>query len=113
MNRPTPDPYLAECPSRKLIDVIGNKWVLLVFPLLYKGPKRSSELLREIEGISQKMLTQTLRLLEENGLVERRDYHEVPPKVDYRLTELGKSLGVLIAEVDDWVVDNFYATRGE
>ncbi|WP_315980960.1 helix-turn-helix domain-containing protein [Aliamphritea spongicola] len=59
------------------------------------------------------MLTQTLRLLEENGLVERRDYHEVPPRVDYRLTELGKSLGVLIAEVDDWVVDNFYATRGE
>ncbi|WP_271271520.1 winged helix-turn-helix transcriptional regulator [Aliamphritea hakodatensis] len=113
MNRPTPDPYLAQCPSRKLIEVIGNKWVLLVFPLLYKGPKRSSELLREIDGISQKMLTQTLRLLEQNGLVERCDYQEVPPRVDYRLTELGLSLGSLIGAVDDWVVDNFYATQGQ
>ncbi|WP_461534910.1 winged helix-turn-helix transcriptional regulator [Spongorhabdus nitratireducens] len=110
MTLPTPDPYIATCPSRKLIAIIGNKWTLLIFPLLAEGPKRNSELLRKIEGISQKMLTQTLKELESHGLVSRTDYLQVPPKVDYRLTDLGRSLLSLIAAIDNWVVDNFYNT---
>jgi DNA-binding HxlR family transcriptional regulator len=67
--------------------------------------------MRRIDGVSQKMLTKTLKDLEENGLVLRTDYHEVPPKVDYRLTELGQSLGVLIGKIDTWVVEHFYETQ--
>ena len=103
-----PDPYNPECPSRELIDVIGDKWTLLILPALSAGPKRNSELLREIGGISQKMLTQTLKRLENYNLLERRDYQTVPPHVDYRLTKLGKSLGKLVAGVDQWVIKNFY-----
>lgn len=106
--RPTPDPFNAECPSRELIEVIGDKWTLLLLPKLAEGPKRNGELLRAVGGISQKMLTQTLKALEEHALVERRDYGEVPPRVDYRLTGLGQSLGALIARIDDWVVEHFY-----
>ncbi|MEL6257894.1 MAG: helix-turn-helix domain-containing protein [Pseudomonadota bacterium] len=110
-DRPTPDPYSSLCPSRELIDVIGDKWSLLLFPVLAQGPVRNGELKRRLEGISQKMLTQTLKSLEEYGLVERRDYQEVPPRVDYALTPLGQSLGRLIAQVDDWVVEHFYALQ--
>ena len=75
------------------MDLLASKWVLLLIPLLEKGPLRNAELLRLVDGISQKMLTETLRELEAYGLVGRHDYQTVPPKVDYRLTELGKSLG--------------------
>ena len=109
--RRTPDPYDGRCPSRAIIELIGDKWTLLLMPLLIQGPKRNGELLRKVEGISQKMLTQTLKGLERNGLVERRDYQEVPPRVDYRLTPLGRSLGKLIAELDDWVVENYYKMK--
>ena len=107
-----PDPYVALCPSREIIAVVGDKWSLLVIPLLVDGPKRNAELLRSIEGISQKMLTQTLKRLEHFHLVERHDYNEVPPRVDYRLTELGASLSVVIKQLDDWVVENFYQMTG-
>lgn len=109
-DRPTPDPYVAHCPSRALLEVIGDKWTLLLMPALAEGPKRNGELKRRIEGISQKMLTQTLRGLEENGLVRRIDFQQVPPRVEYQLTDLGRSLGVLVSQMDDWVVDNYYAT---
>ncbi|MES0884413.1 winged helix-turn-helix transcriptional regulator [Roseibium sp. SCP14] len=102
-----PDPYAAACPSRKILSIISDKWSLLVIPLLIKKPLRHAELLKAIEGISQKMLTQTLRRLEQHGLVERHDYHEVPPRVDYRLTKLGRSLSGIIGELDNWVIDNF------
>ena len=105
-----PDPYVATCPSRQLLSVIGDKWSLLIFPLLAERRMRNAELLRAIEGISQKMLTQTLRRLEAYRLVERHDYGEVPPRVDYSLTELGKSLTKAIATLDKWVVDHFYDT---
>ena len=104
-----PDPYVARCPSREIIAVVGDKWSLLVIPLLIDGPKRNAELLRAIEGISQKMLTQTLKRLEHFRLVERHDYGEVPPRVDYRLTELGASLSTVIKQLDRWVVENFSA----
>ncbi|WP_170419567.1 winged helix-turn-helix transcriptional regulator [Ruegeria atlantica] len=102
-----PDPYVAMCPSREIIAVIGDKWSLLVVPLLLKGPQRNTELMRQIEGISQKMLTQTLKRLERYNLVDRHDYGEVPPRVDYRLSPLGHSLATVISTLDNWVIDNY------
>ncbi|WP_050773112.1 winged helix-turn-helix transcriptional regulator [Roseobacter sp. SK209-2-6] len=104
-----PDPYIALCPSRQIIAVIGDKWSLLVIPLLLEGPMRNAELMRAIEGISQKMLTQTLKRLEEYNLVIRQDYGEVPPRVDYRLSPLGLSLAQVIGTLDNWVIENFDA----
>jgi DNA-binding HxlR family transcriptional regulator len=80
------------CPSRVLLDRIADKWAALIIHLLGDGRQRFSELERQIGGISQKMLTQTLRELERDGLVARTVYPVVPPHVDYRLTPLGRSL---------------------
>lgn len=102
-----PNPYQAGCPSRALLGLIGDKWSLLLIPLLAAGPMRNGELLRRVDGISQKMLTQTLKALEHNGIVERHDHHEVPPRVDYSLTPLGLSLAKLVGAIDDWVVTHF------
>lgn len=111
---PEPDPRKTECPSRKLITVLGSKWVLLVIPLLREGPRRNGDLLRSIEGVSQRMLTKTLRDLEEYQLVERCDFGESPPKVEYALTALGESLATALATFDAWVRDNAYvATNGD
>ena len=82
---PIPDPWAAACPSREVLAMIGDKWALLLMPKLAGGPKRNGELVRALQGISQKMLTQTLRDMERNGLVTRRDFHEVPPRVEYEL----------------------------
>ena len=98
------DPWRSSCPSRGVIELLASKWVLLLVPLLKKGPKRNAELMRSAEGISQKMLTQTLRALEESGLVERHDYQEVPPRVEYSLTPLGQSLAKAVVALDDWVI---------
>lgn len=102
-----PNLYAARCPSRQLVATIGDKWTLLILPLLRRGPRRNSELMAMIEGISQKMLVQTLRRLEQCKLVRRVDYGEIPPRVDYRLTPLGSSLVELIDQLDQWVLDNF------
>jgi len=102
-----PNPWNRGCPSRSVVYLLASKWVLLLIPLLEKGPLRNAELLRLVDGVSQKMLTETLRGLEAYGLVERHDYQTVPPKVDYRLTELGKGLGHIISVLDQWVVDHF------
>jgi DNA-binding HxlR family transcriptional regulator len=80
------------CEIRDLLDRLADKWSLLVVELLGHGPRRFSELRREIEGISQRMLTLTLRQLERDGLVRRTVYAVVPPRVDYDLTPLGTSL---------------------
>jgi DNA-binding HxlR family transcriptional regulator len=101
---PKPDPRRSACPSRDLIELLASKWVLLLVPLLRAGPRRNSDLLRGVEGISQKMLTQTLRALMETGLVKRQDYHEVPPRVEYTLTRLGRSLAKAIGALDEWVI---------
>lgn len=81
-----------ECASRTALDRIADKWTALVIHALAAGTKRHNELLREISGVSQKMLTQTLRSLEEDGIVTRTVYPVVPPKVEYSLTALGRSL---------------------
>ncbi|MET0552236.1 MAG: helix-turn-helix domain-containing protein [Vicinamibacteria bacterium] len=90
------------CPSRLLLDRVADKWTALVIHVLADGRRRFSQLEREIEGISQKMLTQTLRELEHDGLVERTVYPVVPPHVDYRLTPLGRSLREPLESLCAW-----------
>jgi DNA-binding HxlR family transcriptional regulator len=106
MTEHRPDPYSSLCPSRDVIEVLGDKWSLLVLPLLISGPQRNGSLMRRIEGISQKMLTQTLKRLGEFGIIARIDHHEVPPRVEYALTPLGESLARLIERIDSWVVEH-------
>ncbi len=100
------NPYAAKCPTRQLLDRISDKWVVLVLSLLVDGPKRFSVLKREIDGISQKMLSQTLRALEQDGLLTRRAFPTVPVTVEYELTALGRSLNVALAPMIDWAVAN-------
>ena len=96
------DPYTRACPSRQLLDRIGDKWTVLVIGVLTEGPCRYGDLARAIEGVSQKMLTQTLRHLERDGLVTRTVHAEVPVRVDYELTDLGRSLTGPLAVLTGW-----------
>jgi DNA-binding HxlR family transcriptional regulator len=100
------DAYFAECPSRKLLDRLSDKWVTLVLTGLASGPRRYSDLSRRIAGVSQKMLTQTLRGLERDGLVRRTVTPSVPVRVDYKLTPLGESLMPLVAAIKGWAEAN-------
>lgn len=97
------NPYNPLCPSRKIVELIGGKWSMLLLCTLRSGAIRTGALRREVGGISQKMLTQTLRDLERHGLVERISYDEIPPRVEYRLTRLGRSLSDLIKDIEQWV----------
>ena len=94
------------CPARGILDVLAEKWVLLIVHSLQAGPARPGELRRRIEGISEKMLVQTLRRLQSFGIVDRHAYAEVPPRVEYWLTPLGVSLSDLVKAFDSWVEDN-------
>jgi DNA-binding HxlR family transcriptional regulator len=96
------DAFLAACPSRQLLDRISDKWVTLILAALAGGPLRYSDLGRVIAGISQKMLTQTLRALERDGLVARSVTLQVPVRVDYELTPLGAGLQVAVSAVKAW-----------
>ncbi|CAA2137584.1 helix-turn-helix domain-containing protein [Hyphomicrobium sp. ghe19] len=100
------NPYAAKCPTRQLLDRISDKWVVLVLSLLANGPKRFSMLKREIDGISQKMLSQTLRALEQDGLLTRRAFPTVPVTVEYELTALGQSLNIAMGPVEKWAIAN-------
>ncbi len=99
----------ASCPSRAALEVVGSKWALLIVPLLAQQPLRNNELLRQVGGISQKMLTQTLRELERHGLVQRIDHQSVPPHVEYQLTGLGQSLSEALVVIDRWAESHFAA----
>ena len=94
--------YAADCPTRQILDLISDKWTPLVIMLLKDEPKRFSELRRTIDGISQKMLTQTLRGMERDGLVTRTVYPEVPPRVEYELTPLGQTLCAPMWAIINW-----------
>lgn len=96
------DAFLAACPSRKLLDRISDKWVALVLKSLSDGPQRYSEVSRRLAGVSQKMLTQTLRSLERDGMLTRTVTPSVPVRVDYELTPLGESLADLLGQVKTW-----------
>jgi DNA-binding HxlR family transcriptional regulator len=97
-----PDVYLRGCASRTVLDVIANKWTNLVVCALRDGPLRFGHLRRRLEGITQKMLTQTLRALERDGLVTRTLYPTIPPRVDYELTDLGRDAAGLFDGLIEW-----------
>ncbi len=90
------------CPVEITLALLGNKWKVLVLRELFKGTKRFGELSRGISGISQKMLTQQLRQMEKDDLVARKVYAEVPPRVEYSLTETGRSLKPILDEMHRW-----------
>lgn len=101
------NPFNPSCPSQDILALIGGKWSMLLLCILADGPVRTGELARRAGGISQKMLTQTLRQLERHGIVQRRDFSEVPPRVEYSLTALGRSLSGLIRQIEGWVESNY------
>ena len=94
--------YVAECPSRQVLDAISDKWVTLVLTGLADGPQRYSDLARRIAGVSQKMLTQTVRQLEGEGLVTRTITPSVPVRVDYELTALGETILPVVVAIKQW-----------
>jgi DNA-binding HxlR family transcriptional regulator len=96
------DAFMAECPTRQLLGSLSDKWLGLVLGALGEGPKRHGELARRIAGVSQKMLTQTLRMLERDGLVTRTVTPSVPVRVDYELTPLGRTLLPVMVGIKDW-----------
>jgi DNA-binding HxlR family transcriptional regulator len=91
---------------RSVLDRIGDKWSLLLIGLLSDGPMRFTELLRVTPGVSRRMLTLTLRALERDGLVTRTIYAEVPPRVEYEVTDLGRSLSEPVLRLGMWVADH-------
>jgi len=95
-----------DCEVRQILDRIADKWSLLVIALLDETTLRFGELRREIDGISQRMLTVTLRNLERDGLVERHVYAEVPPRVEYRLSALGRTLLESVQSLVRWTEEN-------
>ena len=102
--------YDANCPTRHVLDLIADKWATLIIGLLNdEQPQRFAALQRQIGGISQKMLTQTLRSLERDGLVQRTVYAQVPPRVEYALTPLGQTLCEPIATIIRWSEENIDA----
>jgi DNA-binding HxlR family transcriptional regulator len=101
------NPFNAMCPSQDILALIGGKWSMLLLCILGSGPARTGELARRAGGISQKMLTQTLRELVRHGIVHRKDFGEVPPRVEYSLTPLGRSLAKLVREIEGWVESNY------
>ncbi len=100
------DIYNERCPTRIVLDRIADKWTVLIVGALEDKTKRFGELRREIGGVSQKMLTQTLRGLERDGIVNRKVYASVPPKVEYSLTELGETLVGILHAIGEWSENN-------
>jgi DNA-binding HxlR family transcriptional regulator len=101
------DIYDPSCSARDALTLIASKWAMLILPALADGPMRNGALLDRIGGISQKMLTQTLRDLERNGLIVRRDMQTMPLHVEYRLSPLGVSLSQTLAVLDRWAERHF------
>ncbi|EKE68444.1 MULTISPECIES: winged helix-turn-helix transcriptional regulator [Oceanibaculum] len=102
-----PNTYSSDCPTRLLLDRIANKWTVLVLSLLTVQTFRFNELRRQIEGISQKMLSQTLRSLERDGLINRKVIATVPVTVEYSITPLGRTLSVTVDSLRLWAEEHF------
>ncbi len=108
------DAFIRGCPTNQLLDRLSDKWVSLVVAALSTGPMRYSDLTRKIAGVSPKMLTQTLRALERDGILVRTVTPSVPVRVDYELTPLGHSLAVLLTAVKHWAethIDEVHQAR--
>jgi DNA-binding HxlR family transcriptional regulator len=104
---PRPDVFNVACPSQEILALIGSKWSMLLLCALREGPRRPGDLKRRLAGVSAKMLTQTLRELERHGIVQREDFGEIPPRVEYRLSTLGQSLAALVMDIERWVTANY------
>ena len=100
------DVYSAQCPCRAMLDLLANKWSALAIGTLEDGPRRFGEVQRLLQGVSPKVLTATLRRLEEYGFVNRTVYPAVPLHVEYSLTALGRSAAVPLGLLRTWVEDN-------
>jgi DNA-binding HxlR family transcriptional regulator len=100
------DVYNEHCPTRIVLNRIADKWTVLIVGALADRTKRFGDLRREIGGVSQKMLTQTLRGLERDGVVSRTVYASVPPKVEYSLTEFGRTLVSILEAIREWSENN-------
>lgn len=97
---------LPDCPVATTVQLIGNKWKLLIIRnLVYNGTQRFGEFLKTIPAISKKVLTDNLRALEDDGLLERKVFAEVPPRVEYSLSPVGKSLKPILDAMSDWGAD--------
>ena len=101
-----PDVLNQACESRRALELIADKWTALVVYALVDGPRRHGELRRTIDGISQKMLTQTLRRMEAQGLIEREVLDRVPPHVEYSLTPLGTTLEKPLVAICEWAMEH-------
>ncbi|WCB92868.1 hypothetical protein DSM104299_01568 [Baekduia alba] len=108
----TYDPLCSACPTREVLSRIADKWSMLVLLALEPETLRFSALRRRVEGVTQKMLTQTLRNLERDGLVTRTAYPTVPVTVEYALTPLGRSLSGAVETIRTWAVDNIEDVHG-
>lgn len=100
------NPYAADCPTRLILDRVGDKWAVLLLGLLLEQPMRFNALRRCIAGISQKMLSQTLKSLERDGLVRRRAIATVPVTVEYSITPLGATLAKAVDPLRRWAEQN-------
>jgi DNA-binding HxlR family transcriptional regulator len=100
------NPYAADCPTRQLLDRVGDRWTVLIIGALSAGPLRYTALATRIEGISQKMLTQTLRALERDGLVTRTVLPVIPPHVEYELSALGSDLLATVSVLERWAINH-------
>ncbi|UBU17795.1 winged helix-turn-helix transcriptional regulator [Nonomuraea gerenzanensis] len=106
------DVYAAQCPCREVLDLLANKWSALAVGALEEGPQRFGALQRRLEGVSPKVLTQTLRRLEEHGFVDRTVYPEVPLHVEYALTELGRGVAGPLGALRSWVESHLDEIHG-
>lgn len=101
-----PDVYISSCPTRLILDRVADKWAVLVLLLLSDGPVRFNQLRRRIQGLSQKMLSQTLKNLERDGLISRKAFPTVPVTVEYAMTPLGRTLLTTLDALKDWAEQN-------
>ena len=101
----TKEELLPECPVAVTVSVIGSKWKLLIMRNLLVRPWRFNELKKDLEGISQKVLTDSLRAMEDDGIITRTVYPEVPPRVEYALSELGESMRPILDAMKQWGVE--------
>jgi DNA-binding HxlR family transcriptional regulator len=104
--KPHWDVFNSQCPTREVLDRIADKWSVLIIQRLSGGTLRFAQIRRSVDGISQKVLTNTLRGLERDGILTRRIYASVPPRVEYSLTDLGRSLVGLVAGICSWAESN-------
>lgn len=109
--RPVPDVLNQQCESRQALELIADKWTALVVYALVDGSRRHGDLRRTIDGISQKMLTQTLRRMEAEGLVDREVLDRVPPHVEYSLTPLGRTLEQPLVAICEWAMEHLDELR--